>query len=319
LGSQWLSSIQSNPELAVGTKDAYERELRNLLVPTWKEFSVREVTPARVDRFLTAQRAVSYSRAKHSKTLLSLVMAFAVRQGALDRNPVDTAARLRKPPVRPRALTIEEIERIRTAAEQWRSEPGPGPKPDGQVRDLIEVMLGTATRIGEALAMRRCDVDITASPPTVVISGTIVTHRGKGAYRQENPKTAESNRPVAIPAFAADVIAHRLAVTDGMPDDHLLFFTRRGTPLYPHNVRRTFRDILELAGLSGLQIRPHSFRKTGATLISAAAGDQAAADMLGHASVAVTRAHYIERTKEANPRTAEVLEVLAPRPASEGE
>ncbi|MFD4422954.1 hypothetical protein ACFWN7_15825 [Agromyces sp. NPDC058484] len=33
-----------------------------------------------------------------------------------------------------------------------------GPKPDGQVRDLIEVMLGTATRIGETLALRKCDV-----------------------------------------------------------------------------------------------------------------------------------------------------------------
>ena len=40
-----------------------------------------------------------------------------------------------------------------------------GPRSDGQVRDIIEVMLGTATRIGEALALQQCDVDMGADPP----------------------------------------------------------------------------------------------------------------------------------------------------------
>ena len=39
----------------------------------------------------------------------------------------------------PKALTLEQIAAIRAAAANWRSEPGlPGPKPDGQVRDIIE-------------------------------------------------------------------------------------------------------------------------------------------------------------------------------------
>lgn len=313
LARRWLESVKADPDLSIGTKNTYERELRTLVVPAWQGFTVREVTATRVDRFLTGQRAKSYSRAKHSKTLLNLVMAFAVRHGAAEGNPVDASSKLKKPSQPPKALTFEEIERIRVAGRQWRSEPGPGPKPDGQVRDLIEVMLGSATRIGEVLALRRCDVDMTANPPTVTVSGTIVTHKGQGVYRQESPKTAESNRPIAIPAFAAEVIRRRLALTAAEDDDHLLFFTRRGTPFYPHNVRRTFREILTLAGLEGRAIRPHSFRKTGATLISAALGEQAAAEALGHTSAATTRAHYIERTKEANPVTAQVLERLAPR------
>lgn len=48
----------------------------------------------------------------------------------------------------------------RGAATNWRSEPGlPCPKPDGQVRDIIEVLLGTAMRTGEVLALRPCDLD----------------------------------------------------------------------------------------------------------------------------------------------------------------
>ena len=72
-----------------------------------------------------------------------------------------------------------------------------GPKPDGQVRDLIEVMLGTATRIGETLALRKCDVEMIADPPWVHIGGTLVMHSSVGVLRQAHPKTHESNRVVA--------------------------------------------------------------------------------------------------------------------------
>lgn len=226
---------------------------------------------------------------------------------------MSATSKLRKPPAPPRALKPDEIARIRAAAASWRTEPGvPGPKPDGQVRDLIEVMLGTTTRIGEALAFRRCDVNMTADPPTVVVSGTIVTHKGRGAYRQPSPKSTESNRPIAFPPFAAEVIRRRLVLTAGMDEQHLLFFSRRGTPLYPQNVRRTFREVLVLAGLQGLDVRPHSFRKTGATLVESVMGEQAAANLLGHADVATTRRHYIERTKIADAGAAKVLQSLAP-------
>ncbi|MGH8827631.1 MAG: hypothetical protein ACRDVZ_08565 [Jiangellaceae bacterium] len=40
----------------------------------------------------------------------------------------------------------------------------PGPPPDGQLPQVIEVTLGTSGRIGEVLAIRKCDVDDTISP-----------------------------------------------------------------------------------------------------------------------------------------------------------
>lgn len=314
LAALWMESVRANPELSDGTKGTYERELRTLLLPQLKAFTVREITASRVERFVQAQRATSFARAKHTKALLSLVMAFAVRQEAVRSNPVAATTALRKPPRPPRGLTAEEIERIRAAAGSWRTAAGtPGPPPDGQVQDLIEVMLGTATRIGEALALRRCDLDLAAQPPTIHVAGTIVVHAGKPVHRQPSPKTASSNRVIAIPDFAADVLARRASLISDEEPEHLLFFTRRDTPLRPHNVRRTFRDILAKAGLEGRDIHPHSFRKTGATLLSAVAGDRAAADALGHTGVQMTRAHYIERAAIGNPATAEILQRLAPR------
>lgn len=313
LAEAWLEDLMLDVDRADSTKDIYERELRGLVLPTFEHFTVREVTVGRIERFLKLQRATSYTRAKHSRTILSMVLGFAVRREIIPRNPVKDTSRMKKPPHIPKALTIEQISAIRAAARDRRTAEGTkGPRPDGQVRDLIEVMLGTATRIGETLALRRCDVDMAADPPRVHVSGTVIVRKGVGVYRQEHPKTHESNRIVAVPAFAAEVIRHRLAVIPGDAVDQLLFFTRNGTPLGPHNVGRTFREILKIAGLEGLEISPHAFRRTGATLLANELGIQAAADMLGHTSTSTTKAHYAEPDRTVKSEPATVLQRLAP-------
>ena len=72
---------------------------------------------------------------------------------------VEGTSPLRKQKGQPQVLTLAQIAAIRIAAAIWRAEPSrPGPKPDGQVRDIIEELLGTAMRTGEVLALRPCDV-----------------------------------------------------------------------------------------------------------------------------------------------------------------
>lgn len=313
LAEAWLADLQMDVDRADSTKEIYERELRGLVLPTFEHFTVREVTVGRIEHFLKVQRARSYTRAKHSRTILSMVLGFAVRREIIARNPVKETSRMKKPKHIPKALTLEQISAIRLAARTRRTGEGvKGPRPDGQVRELIEVMLGTATRIGETLALRKCDVDMAADPPRVHINGTVIVGKGKGVYRQEHPKTHESNRVVAVPAFAAEVIRHRLALIAGEDAEHLLFFTRNGTPLTPNNVRRIFREILKLAGLEGMEITPHAFRRTGATLLANELGIQAAADMLGHTSTSTTKEHYAEPDRTVKSEPAEVLQRLAP-------
>ncbi|MDJ0348426.1 hypothetical protein [Cryobacterium sp. PH29-G1] len=70
------------------------------------------------------------------------------------------------------------------------------PRSDGQVRDIFEVMRGSATRIGEVLALRQCDVDLDADPPRVTISGTLVVQNKAGLHRQDYPKSHEPDRTV---------------------------------------------------------------------------------------------------------------------------
>jgi integrase len=309
----WLADLDLTGKLAPTTRSLYERNMRQIVVPAMQGFTLREITVGKVDRFLKSLASnKSYSMAKQAKVVLSLAFALAVRYEAVARNPVRETARLRKPPSQALALTTGQVEAIRAAVRGWRRGEGlSGPKPDGQLEAIIEVMLGTSARIGEVLAIRKCDVDVTTTPATVRLCGTVVSLKGRPTFRQDHPKTSKSVRTVAVPSFTAEVIRQRLVVLADEGPEHLLFASRNHTPLTTANVRRRLRTILAEAGITG--VTPHSFRRTVATVLDRAGGAELAAEMLGHTSSAITKQHYIEPDERVNPITADILEALAPQ------
>ena len=314
----WLADLDLTNKLAPSTRALYERNMRQLVMPAFESHALREINVRKVDQFIKKlASAKSYSTAKQARTVLSLAFGLAVRYDALKENPVRGIARMHKPASQTMALTLEQVDAIRDAVRSWRRAPGtPGPPPDGQLEQIIEVMLGTSARIGEVLAIRKRDVDVTVSPATVRICGTIVSPTRKPTYRQPHPKTAKSTRVVSVPSFAAEVVRQRLVVVGHEPPDHLLFFTRNGTPLTTNNTRRRLRAVLSEAGIDA--VTPHAFRRTVATVLDRASGPDLAAELLGHTSSRITKEHYIQPDEAVDPVTAEILESLAPK-RSEGE
>ena len=280
----WLEDLDLEGRLAPSTRELYDRDMRQLVLPAFANLTLREITVRRVDQFIKRLAATkSYSTAKQARTVMSLVFGLAVRYDALKVNPVRDTARVHKPPSQALSLTVEQVESIRRAVRGWRRGSGvPGPPPDGQLEQIIEVMLGTSARIGEVLAVRKCDVDVTSSPATVRICGTIVSPSGKPTHRQPAPKTAKSTRTVSVPTFTAEVLRERLVKVAEEDPEHLVFFSRNHTPLTTNNVRRRLRSILAEVGIHG--VTPHSFRRTVATVIDRAGGAELAAEMLGHTS-----------------------------------
>jgi hypothetical protein len=63
----------------------------------FRHFALGEITTGRVERFLKSELALSYSRAKHSRTMLNPLFGFALRNDAIPRNPVEGASQLREP------------------------------------------------------------------------------------------------------------------------------------------------------------------------------------------------------------------------------
>lgn len=210
------------------------------------------------------------------------------------------------------ALSLEQVEAIRAAVRSWRRAPGTtGPPPDGQLEQIIEIMLGTSARVGEVLAIRKCDVDVTGSPTTVRICDTILSPTGRPTHRQRHPKTQRSTRVVSVPSFAAEAIRQRLVVVGPEAPEQLLFFSRNRTPLTTNNGRRRLRAVLSKAGIRG--VSPHAGRRTVATVLDRASGPDLAAELLGHTSSKITKKHYIQPDEAVDPATAEILEPLAPK------
>ena len=308
LADLWLADLELR-ELAANTKESYRTCLRLHVRPAFEHYTLAEVTTGRVEWFLAKQAKVSHSQAKQTRTLLNMLFAYALRHDAISRNPVEGTSQLRRTKPKPQALTIDQIAAIRQAAASWRSEPGlPGPKPDGQVRDIIEVLLGTAMRTGEVLALRPCDIEDLPSGMIASVNGTVVQRKGSGAQRQDRPKTDASIRRIRVPDFAAAVVRRRIADLPDHEATRTIFANRSGGPLSPYNVRRTFREFLTLASLAESGISLRWYRRTGATVIARGVGTDAAAAFLGHASTVITEGHYIEKDRAIDHAPAGHLE-----------
>lgn len=261
LVAYWVEDLALDEWLSRRTRELYERNMQKLVIPAFGELTLREVVIARCDNFLKHLAKQSYNRARQAWVVLRLSLGLAVRHEVLPRNPMDYVTRLRKPASTPNALTPAEVNVVRAAVAYWETGVSySGPKPDGQLGAIVEVMLGTSARIGEMLAIRRRDVDVNSATPSIRLAGTIVSHRGEPTARQDHPKTAKSRRTVAIPSFAAEAVRRRLAQLEDSSPDALLFCSREGTPLTTNNVRRQFRRALDLAGISG--VTPHMLRRT---------------------------------------------------------
>ncbi|MGO4102639.1 tyrosine-type recombinase/integrase [Leifsonia sp. YAF41] len=308
LVTYWLEDIDLEGRISRTTRNLYERNMRTLVAPAFDHLTLREIGVARCDKFIKQLAKLSYNRAKQARVVLRLALELAVRHEVLPRNPMDHVSRLYREPHIPNALTAPEVNVIRAAIAQWESAAGhiSGPKPDGQLGAIVEVMLGTSARIGEVLAIRRRDIDITSPVPSIRLAGTIVSRNGEQTFRQDHPKTARSSRVVALPTFTADAVRRRLATAGSMGLDSLLFQSRDGTPLTTANVRRQLRQVLDGAGITG--VTPHMFRRTVATAVNDNASIELAAELLGHTDTRVTVMHYIQRSELVNPATAALLD-----------
>ncbi len=294
LANLWLQELAGR-DIANNTKENYRDDLRVHAMPFFENYTLGEITTGRVETFLQQQYAVSYSMAKHSRTLLNQLFKFAIRNDGMARNPVESTSPLAKPKGKPQALTPEQILAIRKAANEWRTGPGvKGPKPDGNVRDALEVMLGTGMRPGETLAFRPIDVTQTKNGMVIEVCGTLVYEQGKGTFRQDHPKTDASHRRIPVADFSADVIRHRLKDMGLDEQEAPVFHNRRGGVLSMYNFRRTFRAFLELADLQDSGITPRWYRRTVATIIAREHGLDAAATHLGHTSSVITEGFYVE-------------------------
>jgi integrase/recombinase XerD len=221
--------------------------------------------------------------------------AFAAAQGLTAADP----ARQVRPPAPPRrlpkAISVDEVERLLAAAGPM---PGPGgPSGTGsaatavQLRDraLLEFLYGTGARISEAVGLDIDELDLAGEG--------VVRLSGKGGKQRIVPVGSYASQALqaylvrARPALAA-AAARSAAPRARVPAAAAVFLNARGGRLTRQGGWLVLHAAADRAGLNSLS--PHTLRHSFAThLLDGGADIRVVQELLGHASVTTTQIYTL--------------------------
>ncbi|MGW7684448.1 site-specific tyrosine recombinase XerD [Kribbella sp. NPDC054772] len=281
----YLDHLTVERGLAANTLSSYRRDLRRYggyLAATGID-DLGRITEAVVSDFLMRLREgdadhppLTASSAGRTVVAVRGFHKFCVREGL---TAVDPAAAV-KPPVPPqrlpKALAIDEVQSILSAAAGAEAEPAVLATRDAA---LLEFLYGTGARISEAVGLDVDDIDLDAGE---------VLLRGKG--RKE--------RVVPVGSFARQALA--AYQVRGRPDlvsrgrgTHALFLNARGGRLSRQSAWTVLRRAAQRAGITK-EISPHTLRHSYAThLLDGGADVRVVQELLGHASVTTTQVYTL--------------------------
>lgn len=297
LCSVWFEDIKRQDK-AVATVDAYDDALRLHVLPALGSLRVRELTVGVADRFLGSVRdKVGPSAARHSKTVLSGTMGLAVRHEAIEHNPMREVSPITIAPKEARSLTLDEVRELRKGLRENER------AAERDIPAVVDFMLGTGLRIGEALAVTWSALDLGAA--TVEIRGTVVRKKGAGLMIQPKPKTRSGWRTLHLPVWLVVLLQDREHADN---EWDVVFPSQRGKLRDRSNTNADLRAALDPLGFGW--ITSHTFRKTAATLLDdAGLTVREIADQLGHKRVSMTQDTYFGR-RQASPRVATLLAAI---------
>lgn len=314
-------------ELAPNTLRIYRGAWRLHVEPALGAVRLREMTVARCEAWQIATRkARGASPAKQGRAVLSGVLGYAARMGAIATNPCRDLSRIPgKPRRRPRSMTKDE----RLTWLEWMENHAPlherldAAKTTGDteaivvakkrlrvaraaarwdIPDLTRFMLSTGVRVGEALAVTWDDVDFDAG--TVNVVWKLIRIEGDGLHRMPGTKRGEG-RLLRLPRWSVTMLLNRrISDTAGWP----VFPDSLGGWRDPSNVLRVLREARDEAGFDW--VTSHVWRKTCATVLDEAGlSAREIADQLEHADPSLTQRVYMGRGI-ASPAAADALEDL---------
>ena len=182
----------------------------------------------------------------------------------------------------------------------------------------VAVAIGSGCRRGELLALRWCDLDLDAGTLRIARSLERVTiktaKRTRYELRFKEPKTKQSRRCIALPAFALERLrrhrieqAQRFMAAGVRPDGDTLVFERDGLPWNPNTFGLTFSAIAREARLP--RVRLHDLRHSFASLPLAGGADlKTVSTALGHSTISVTADTYAHVSPAMLQGAADLLE-----------
>jgi integrase/recombinase XerD len=283
----YLQHLVVERGLAVNTVESYRRDLNRYagVLAARGKTEFNDVTPVDVAEFRAALRTgdeehppLAVSSVGRAVVAVRGLHAFARAQGLAVDDPAREVAPPPPPRRLPKAISVDEIERLLDAA-------GSTDDPDPRVlrdRALLEFLYGTGARISEVTGLDVDDLGHLARDPAVRLSG-------KGGKQRYVPVGS-----YAVRALDAYLVRGRpaLAAAAVRRASPAVFLNARGGRLTRQGAWGILREAAVRSGKT--DVSPHTLRHSFAThLLDGGADIRVVQELLGHASVTTTQVYTL--------------------------
>jgi integrase len=306
---QWFAT--NTDRWRPSTRRSYRAAIDHYLVPAFGSLRLEQLSPAKVQTWLTEQKNLHGARRRVTLAHAALRAALSEAQ-RLQLVPINAAALVRVPQPTTRRIAPLDLAQSRAFLVAVGAH---------RLAALFSVALCGGLRLGEVCGLRWEDVDLATGAVQVRQQLQKV---GKRLVVQPL-KTARSRRTLVLPQVCLDALTvHRTrqreerlkAGAQWIDSGGLVFTTFRcsagrhvGTPLHPRNVLRTLHALLVAAKLP--RVRFHDLRHSAASLLIAEGVQLAEVSMLlGHSELRVTADLYSHLQQETAAKAATQMDRL---------
>ena len=252
--------------------------------------TIGEAKAETIRGFLAHLGEQSYSAATMARKIATLrsFYKWADRHGVVMGNPMTLIRTPRQAKRLPKAITIEQIERLLAA-------PGDADVLGRRDRAMLETLYSTGIRVSELVGLQVTDLDL---------AGEALKVKGKGNKERIVPLGSH-----AITAVRRYLDMLNQDVKYANRDSGPLFVNKHGGRLSSRSVRRKLDKYLKQVGLDP-SISPHTLRHSFAThLLDNGADIRSVQELLGHQSLSTTQVY----THLTTQRVSEAYNQAHPR------
>jgi integrase len=243
---RWLAT---RTDKARSTRDRDSSYLRSLILPTFGNRAIKSIRPSDVEAWIASMDKAPNTNGR-ALQILRNAFDLARRDRLIPSNP---ASDVKSPPMKPlrtgRALSDVEMKAIIAAAEEA----------DERSAVIIHLMARCGLRIGEALALRRQNVDL--EDKMITVATTMSRQAGirqvKGRVRQDE------GRVIPVPSDVAERLRHHFNQRPVSNIGGFIVTSPRGGPPNYNNWRA--RVWVKITRQIDFDITPHDLRRTAAT------------------------------------------------------
>lgn len=289
----WMQEYKEG-RVKAGTLASYQKYYNGCIKQRFCSIYITDIRGEHIQKLYNdlAKEGYAISSIKIVSAVLNGCFSQALKNGLIERNPIDAATLPRQTEKKTRqALTKEQQELFMQYAK------------DSYLYNFFAVMLRTGMRSGEMRGLKYADIDKKKNVIHVQRTLKYLEHQG---FFEDTPKTRTSKRDIPLTKDTLALLeaqrtfwGFKIVNLNGY-----LFCTENGDPLSRERVQGEIDRItkrIRAAGHDFDRITSHVFRHTFATrAIEAGMQPQVLKTILGHSSLAMTMdlySHVMEDVK----------------------